>query len=78
MRLDRTVSNVGTIAIGVAMLMHAALRQLGARRRDRRPDFRRATSTTPADHGQRITPAGLQMVVPGHVGGVGFGTGNEL
>ena len=28
--------------------------------------------------GQRITPAGLQMVVPGRVGGVRFGSGNEL
>src|SRR6185436_5809388 len=81
MRVDRPSSNVrrATILAVTAISLGAA--------RDAAAQAGRASAPLPARDvddpgvvatGQRITPAGLQMVVPGRVGGVRFGSGNEL
>jgi DNA-binding beta-propeller fold protein YncE len=81
MRVDRPSSNVrrATILAVTAISLGAA--------RDAASQAGRASTPLPAREvddpgvvatGQRITPAGVQMVVPGRVGGVRFGTGNEL
>ena len=81
MRFDRATSNTRWVAIiAIATMSLAGARQT-------RAQAGRASAPLPARDvddpgvvatGQRITPAGLQMVVPGRVGGVRFGTGNEL
>ncbi len=81
MRFNSAVSN----ARGIAFVIFAAMGVTAARGLNAQAS--RASTPLPArdvdDHGvvatgQRITPAGLQMVVPGRVGGVRFGSGNEL
>jgi DNA-binding beta-propeller fold protein YncE len=79
MRFGRAASNARQIALLLVTML------IGAR--SATAQSRRPTTPLPARDvddpgvvatGQRITPAGLQMVVPGRVGGVRFGSGNEL
>src|SRR5262245_4839312 len=81
MRFDRAASNgrwmaifaMTTLTLGVARDASGQAARSTTRLPPREVDDPGVVAT-----GQRITPAGLQMVVPGRVGGVRFGTGNEL
>src|SRR5690348_16531296 len=81
MRFERAASNAGRVAFVISAAMAvAAGRDLHAQptRRSTPLPARDVDDPGVVATGQRITPAGLQMVVPGRVGGVRFGKGNEL
>src|SRR4029079_13411868 len=84
MRFGRAASTARWPAV---CAMTALMMMIAGASRDAQAQTRRASAPLPARDvddpgvvatGQRITPAGLQMVVPGRVGGVRFGSGNEL
>jgi len=77
MRFNRALSNAPRFAILIATTLAAGDLSAQSTRSSTLP-ARDVNDPGVVATGQRITPAGLQMVVSGRVGGVRFGAGNEL